>query len=49
MRNYCEKYGSSAVGKLAAYKGNEVKTQHLDELFKSDIFYIPNATVQDLR
>lgn len=49
MRNYCEKYGSSAVGKLATYKGNEVKTQHLDELFKSDIFYIPNATVQDLR
>lgn len=49
MRDYCEKYGSSAVGKLATYKGNEVKTQHLDELFKSDIFYIPNATVQDLR
>lgn len=49
MRDYCEKFGSSAPGKLASYKGNEVKTQHLDELFKSDIFYIPNATVQDLR
>ena len=49
MRDYCEKFGASAPGKLASYKGNEVKTQHLDELFKSDIFYIPNATVQDLR
>lgn len=49
MREYSEKWGSSEIGKLAEYKGNMFKTKDLDDIFKSDIFYIPNATVQDLR
>lgn len=49
MRDYSEVYGSGKVGKLAEYKGYEFTTQKLDQLFISDIFYIPNVTVQDLR
>lgn len=49
MRDYSEVYGSGKVGKLAEYRGYEFTTQKLDQLFISDIFYIPNVTVQDLR
>ena len=49
MRDYSEVYGYGKVGKLADYRGYEFTTQKLDQLFISDIFYIPNVTVQDLR
>lgn len=49
MRDYSEVYGYTKVGKLADYRGYEFKTERLDQLFISDIFYIPNVTVQDLR
>ena len=48
MRDYSEVWPGK-VGKLADYRGYEFKTQKLDQLFISDIFYIPNVTVQDLR
>lgn len=49
LRDYCENQGSDNPGKLAEYKDNKFSTQNLDTIYKSDIFYIPNATVQDLR
>ena len=49
MREYSEVYGKGNEGKLADYRGVEFKTELLDKLFISDIFFIPNVTVQDLR
>lgn len=48
MRDYSELWPGK-IGKLAEYRGYEFTTQKLDQLFISDIFYIPNVTVQDLR
>ena len=49
MKDTCS--NQTKAGMLAKYKGNEFITdsKKLSEIFISDIFYIPNATVQDLR
>lgn len=49
MKNYCEKYGPAYPGKVGEHEGHDIILEGLDMLFASDIFYIPNVTVQDLR
>ena len=47
MDDHSEFYGT--VGKIGEFRGEDVIVNGMEDLFISDIFYIPNATVQDLR
>lgn len=47
MDDHSEFYGT--VGKIGEFKSIDVIVNGMENMFISDIFYVPNATVQDLR
>ena len=48
LNNYSDKYKNISE-KLGTFEKKDLRLDNLQNLFKSNIFYIPNQTVQDLR
>jgi hypothetical protein len=47
--SYSHKYGESDTDVLGEFKSTKITLKNLQNMFTSSIFYIPNATTQDLR